>query len=458
MASAWRFFVDSGLKPDLPDFLQDRLRISNVIGVILGIFVGIGFVIISYFFAPQLTIYPALGAVTTLPCFLYNRLGFRRLSRFFIASVPAILGLAYNASLTGEGQTPILGVALITLGFSTLPIVVFSVREMPLLVLTLGLNACMVIFFPYYKHFFYLGEIIDREVFDHGWLNEVMVSLSLLISFSNIFMLVGLNRKNSRALELTLKEAYDKNEALEKSQIEAREAIEQLEETQVLEKGRQWVVEGNSEVNSLLRENQTDLSKGYNRLISFIVKYLEAQQGAIFEAVESLQEPGEFTLRQKGGFALGKERYRGKEFQAGEGLVGTVYVEGEAQVLESLPKGFMTISSGLGEDRPVSVAIFPMKVEGRVEGVLEVYSFRVFTQVQRDFLERVSDTIGSYIGIARVNERTKELLETSLQQAEELRAQEEEMRQNTEELLATQEEMKRKEKEYLKEIERLRKL
>ena len=44
---------------------------------------------------------------------------------------------------------------------------------------------------------------------------------------------------------------------------------------------------------------------------------------------------------------------------------------------------------------------------------------------------------------------------SSMQQTEEMKAQEEEMRQNMEELNATQEEMNRKERDYLKRIEEL---
>ncbi|HKL38729.1 MAG TPA: PAS domain-containing protein, partial [Bacteroidales bacterium] len=64
-----------------------------------------------------------------------------------------------------------------------------------------------------------------------------------------------------------------------------------------------------------------------------------------------------------------------------------------------------------------------------------------------DFLERVAQSIASAISSVKTNMRTQKLLEQSEQQAQELSAQEEEMRQNMEELKATQEEAARQKDE-----------
>jgi ABC-type multidrug transport system fused ATPase/permease subunit len=65
--------------------------------------------------------------------------------------------------------------------------------------------------------------------------------------------------------------------------------------------------------------------------------------------------------------------------------------------------------------------------------------------------------IASFFLANSMNIKTKELLNQSQMQMEQLRAQEEEMRQNMEELQATQEEMQRKEKEYIERISELEK-
>src|SRR5690606_11262968 len=65
------------------------------------------------------------------------------------------------------------------------------------------------------------------------------------------------------------------------------------------------------------------------------------------------------------------------------------------------------------------------------------------------------EIVASMISNARVNDRTKKLLEESQQQSEEMRAQEEEMRQNMEEMQATQEQVQRQADEMRKMQESL---
>lgn len=123
--------------------------------------------------------------------------------------------------------------------------------------------------------------------------------------------------------------------------------------------------------------------------------------------------------------------------------------------MKELPKGYLTITSGLGGAEPKFLIVVPIKAETKVYGILEIASFKVMKEYEIKFLERISQSIASAIASAKNNLKTQKLLEETQQQTEKLRAQEEEMRQNLEELTATQEEMARKEKEYLAKIEAL---
>lgn len=129
----------------------------------------------------------------------------------------------------------------------------------------------------------------------------------------------------------------------------------------------------------------------------------------------------------------------------GEGLVGQCFIEKEGIFMTEIPADYINITSGLGEARPRSLYILPMVNNGIVEAVLEIASFQVFKQHERDFLVKIGESIASAIYFIRVNENTRNLLETSRIQTEQLRAQEEEMRQNIEELSATQEQFMRRE-------------
>ena len=95
-----------------------------------------------------------------------------------------------------------------------------------------------------------------------------------------------------------------------------------------------------------------------------------------------------------------------------------------------------------------------IKLNDRIEGVIELASLLPFQPHEIEFVEKLGETIASAITSVRTAENTKLLLERSQQQTEEMRAQEEEMRQNMEELQATQEEMQRKAQEYEAVIEK----
>jgi PAS domain S-box-containing protein len=87
--------------------------------------------------------------------------------------------------------------------------------------------------------------------------------------------------------------------------------------------------------------------------------------------------------------------------------------------------------------------VIPLKTNEKIEGVLELASFKTFKPHEIEFLEKLGELLASSIVSVRSGEKTNQLLAVSQEQTEEMRAQEEEMRQNMEELEATQEQMHR---------------
>jgi methyl-accepting chemotaxis protein len=105
------------------------------------------------------------------------------------------------------------------------------------------------------------------------------------------------------------------------------------------------------------------------------------------------------------------------------------------------------ITSGLGEALPRSVCIVPLLSEGKILGAIEIASFNRIRPAEMEYLKKISENIGHNLNSIENNRRTEMLLEESQKMAQEVKAQEEELRLNMVELQAAQEQMRRKQSE-----------
>jgi CHASE3 domain sensor protein len=216
---------------------------------------------------------------------------------------------------------------------------------------------------------------------------------------------------------------------------------------------QQWVSEGLNKVSELIRDNQTNFELLCEKTVSFIVKYLSAQQGGLFVLNEDEESDPHISLVSC--YAFDKKKFVTKRIEIGEGVLGQIFLEGEPVYLTEVPKDYVKITSGLGAANPRCVTIYPMKHNETVVAMIEIASFTPYDQYALDFLANACKSIAASIMALQSNVRTKMLLEKSQQQAEEMRSQEEEMRQNMEELEATQEEMKRRESDLKSHLSQL---
>jgi len=292
-------------------------------------------------------------------------------------------------------------------------------------------------------------EVVFDEKFQKGKheLAKVMRQLvKLAESLKNVAVFANHVGKGKLDSEYTLLGEMD---SLGKAMLDMRANLQQAEAEkearQLEDERRNWITQGIARFAGLLRANNDSIEELCQSVITNLVKYIGANQGGIFILNDDdVQNP---VLELKACYAYERRKFLEKTIESGEGLVGTCFLEGQSIYMNDLPKNYINITSGLGEDTPRALLLVPLKVNEKKYGIIEIAAFREFEPHVREFAEKVSESIASTIGSVKVNVRTNQLLAKSKIQAEEMANQEEELRQNMEEMQATQEEMRRREAE-----------
>jgi signal transduction histidine kinase/CheY-like chemotaxis protein len=114
-------------------------------------------------------------------------------------------------------------------------------------------------------------------------------------------------------------------------------------------------------------------------------------------------------------------------FRIGEGLVGQAALERKPILITEAPVDYIKISSGLGEASPVNLVVLPIIFEGELLAVIELASFKPFSETHQTFLEQLTETIGVTLNTIMATMRTETLLTQSQSLTQELQSQSEEL-------------------------------
>ncbi len=235
--------------------------------------------------------------------------------------------------------------------------------------------------------------------------------------------------------DLTQKITVDASGEVAELKHDINQMITKLEETTRAYLEQDWLKTNLARLSGAMQGHR-DVTTLASRILSELAPLVSAQQGAVFLAQSEVDGEGtETTLVPVGRYGAPPGQEPGAmRFRLGESLVGQAAVDRKTILVTDAPPGYARISSGVGTSAPANVVVLPVLFEGQTLCVIELASIHEFTKPHLDLLEQFRETIGVNVNTILVNSQTETLLAESRRLAEQLQAQQEELRRSNTEL------------------------
>lgn len=202
--------------------------------------------------------------------------------------------------------------------------------------------------------------------------------------------------------------------------------IRALRKAELDTNAKNWFLDGSSQLVGQIQgnKNTTELA---GTILSFFARYINTPLGTLY-----IRDRNSRQLVLKGAYALDIQKVTNSP--AHSAFAAQVAHENRKILLKDIPPDAYSIASTFGSITPKSIIGVPLSLDGKLVGVMELGSLNDFTDAQREFLRITSDSIAIALASAQAREEISELLEETQRQAEELEAQQHELRQANEEL------------------------
>lgn len=201
-----------------------------------------------------------------------------------------------------------------------------------------------------------------------------------------------------------------------------------LQDTRAKEQSFNWVSRGKEKISDILRVH-TRIDDLAEATIEGIISYTGAVQAAFYILEGD-------TLKTITQYAYDRRRFEKNEIKVGRGLVGAAAYERQLIYRTDIPDDYFTITSGLiGNSKPKSILIIPLKQEEEVQGVIEISFFQNSLPEHYKLLaEEIGSMVGSTLYNLKINQQTETLLRESQEMTAALRENEEKLNENAREM------------------------
>jgi serine phosphatase RsbU (regulator of sigma subunit) len=195
-----------------------------------------------------------------------------------------------------------------------------------------------------------------------------------------------------------------------------------------------WANEGYTHLATLFQQAQ-DLQTLADTVLPYVLQHLHIAIGGLF-VLRKGQEFPYFELLSAYGYD--RKRFLQKKFPVNtrftETLLDRIYWEQTALYTLEIPPDYLEIKSGLGDAPPTWLWLVPLRGMDRLEGVLEIASWRLFEPVERTFIEKIAESIANMFALLGNYEQTRQLYKTLQYNQEEIFAQQEAIKQKNQAL------------------------
>ncbi|MDF5729737.1 MAG: HAMP domain-containing protein, partial [Rhizonema sp. PD38] len=201
--------------------------------------------------------------------------------------------------------------------------------------------------------------------------------------------------------------------------------IANLRETTQKNTEQDWLKTNLAKFTRML-QGQRDLETVSKLILSELAPLVGASCGVFY-----IMDTGEDLpyLKLLSSYAYRERKHLANRFYLGEGLVGQSALEKERILLTEVPQDYIKISSGLGEATPLNAVVLPVLFEQQVTAVIELASFRRFSEIHLTFFDQLTESIAIVVNTIASSMRTEDLLKQSQSLAEELQTQQYELRE-----------------------------
>jgi putative methionine-R-sulfoxide reductase with GAF domain len=285
-------------------------------------------------------------------------------------------------------------------------------------------------------------------------INDILISMGVVQGvYLAPYGLVAFMLIQSMTITIKSAKAINQNEKLSDALILEKENLEeninertkelqqqhnQLLKHQEKEKEQGWINIGMNKINDILADNKNDFRALSSKVLTQLISYVNATFGVLY--MLSDEDDNEPVLELIADYGCSNDIRKDKaKIHVTTGIVGVSFTENRLMVINNIPENYIKIESGLGESQPESLLVIPLSIDEKVFGIIELASFKKFTEIEVEFIKRIADNIANNLNIIRMNENSSGMIKKFEEQTLLMQEKEEEMRQNLEEMEAIRE-------------------